>query len=361
MLDVDRGVAADREDETVPGARRGADRLLAAIGDTPLLELDAGADDTGADAAAAAGVRLFAKLEAGNPGGSIKDRPVARMLTRGLAEGKLEGGRRLLDSSSGNAGISYAQLGAALGVDVTLVVPGNASQERLDRIRAHGAEVVLTDPVEGYDFAVETARRLADERPETYWYCDQYSNPDNPRAHYETTGAEILRQVEAATGSPPDALVAGVGTGGTLTGVARRLREAAPELHVTSVIPEIFPGIEGLKPLGQPHDLVPEILDESLIDRRIDVTLDQAAAVCRRLSRRGLYVGPSSGAYVHAALQVAADGGYRRIVTVLSDTGERYISTGLWASPAPDPGDSDPDDSDPGDSKPADSDSGDPG
>lgn len=313
MLDGERGLAR------TPGA----ELLLAAIGDTPLVELAAGPGR-------AVRSRLFAKLEAGNPGGSIKDRPVARMLTRGLAAGELAGGRRLLDSSSGNAGISYAQLGAALGVGVALVIPGNASRERLDRIRAHGAEILLTDPLEGYDFAVHTARRLGREQPELYWYCDQYSNPDNWRAHFDTTGAEILRQVVALAGAPPDALVAGVGTGGTITGTARRLRRADPGLHVVSVIPEIFPGIEGLKPLGQPGDLVPEILDESLIDRRIDVTLDQAAAVCRELARQGLYVGPSSGAYVYAARRVAADGGFRRIVTLLSDTGERYVSTGLW-------------------------------
>ncbi|MEE8278816.1 MAG: pyridoxal-phosphate dependent enzyme, partial [Thermoanaerobaculia bacterium] len=138
-----------------------AESLLAAIGNTPLLELDPGPE-------AAPGARLFAKLEGVNPGGSIKDRPVARMLTRALAEGRFEGGRRLLDSSSGNAGIAYAQLGAALGIGVTLVIPGNASGERLERIAAHGAEVILTDPGEGYDHAVWTARRMAEEQPERY-------------------------------------------------------------------------------------------------------------------------------------------------------------------------------------------------
>lgn len=299
--------------------------LLGAIGRTPLLELDPGPG-------AAPGARLFAKLEGVNPGGSIKDRPVARMLLAGLAEGRLGPGRRLLDSSSGNAGIAYAQLGAALGVEVTLVVPGNASRERLERISAHGAELVLTDPIEGYDHAVLTARRLAAEHPDRYWYCDQYSNPNNWRAHYETTGAEILEQVVAACGRPPDALVAGVGTGGTLTGVGRRLREAAPGLEITAVIPELFPGIEGLKPLGRPEDLVPAILDESLIDRRVEVTLDRAAATCHELAAGGLFVGPSSGAYVHAARELVARRPGRVIVTLLSDSGDRYGSTGLWSS-----------------------------
>jgi cysteine synthase B len=265
--------------------------LLRGIGHTPLVEIGLAGRD-------APHARLFGKLEGVNPGGSVKDRPVARMLTRALAAGRFAGGRRLLDSSSGNAGISYAMLGAALGVPVTLVVPGNASAERLQRIRAHGAELVLTDPVEGYDFALREARRLADAYPDRYWHCDQYGNEDNWRAHYEGTGAEILAQVREQAGGVPDAFVAGVGTGGTLTGVGRRLRESRPDLHVAAVIPESFPGIEGLKPLGQPDDIVPSILDQSLIDERITVTSEQAAAICRELARSGLFVGPSSGAYV---------------------------------------------------------------
>jgi len=299
--------------------------ILRAIGDTPLLELE-----LEAALGAALGTRLFAKLESVNPGGSIKDRSVARMLMQGIAEGRVANGRHLLDSSSGNAGIAYAQLGAALGIGVTIVIPGNASQERLDRIRAHGAELILTDPIEGYDYAVLTARQLAEEHPDRYWYCDQYSNPANWQAHYETTGAEILLQVQAAAGAAPDAFVAGVGTGGTITGVGRRLREASPKVHLLAVIPEIFPGIEGLKPLGHPCDLMPEILDAGLIDQRLEVSLDEAAAVCRELAERGVFVGPSSGAFVHAARQLAAEGKHRVIVTVLSDTGERYGSTGLW-------------------------------
>jgi cysteine synthase B len=300
-----------------------ASGLLAGIGDTPLVEI-------GLVREAAPHTRLFAKLESVNPGGSIKDRPVKRMLTQAIAAGRFEGGRRLLDSSSGNAGISYAMLGAALGVPVTIVVPGNASQERLERIRAHGAELVITDPIEGYDFALREAHRLAAEQPERYWYCDQYSNSDNWLAHYSETGVEILSQLAAVSGETPDAFVAGVGTGGTLTGVGRRLREVRPGVRVAAAIPETFPGIEGLKPLGHPGDIVPALLDQSLIDERIAVTLDEALACCRRLAREGLFVGPSSGAFVHVALTLAASGKYRTIVTILSDTGERYVSTGMW-------------------------------
>ena len=306
-----------------PSTKAGRTGIFAGIGDTPLVELDFLEEIPD-------GVRLFAKLESTNPGGSIKDRPVARMLSAALRDGRLDEDRRLLDSSSGNAGIAYAMLGAALDIPVTLVVPGNASRERLQRIRAHGAELILTDPIEGYDHALRETQRLAAEQPERYWHCDQYSNEENWRAHYDGTGAELLAQVGEAAGSAPDAFVAGVGTGGTITGAGHRLREANPDLHITCVIPDVFPGIEGLKPLGEPGDIVPAILHEDLIDERIDVRMEQATAVCRRLSKAGLFVGPSSGAYVHAALKVAATGRYPVVATILSDGGERYASTGMW-------------------------------
>lgn len=297
--------------------------LFAGIGNTPLVELDLVAE-------VASGTRLFAKLEGSNPGGSIKDRAVARMLAEGIASGALDGGRRLLDSSSGNAGIAYTMLGAALGIPVTIVVPGNASRERLERMAAHGAELILTDPIEGYDHALREAKRIAQAHPNRYWHCDQYSNANNWRAHYDGTGQEILEQVRQCTGGIPDAFVAGVGTGGTITGVGRRLREACQNIHIASVIPEPFPGIEGLKPLSDPSDIVPAILDSSLINERIPVTLEQAIEMCKQLSHGGFFVGPSSGAYVHASLKLAVSGKYRTIVTILSDTGERYSSTGVW-------------------------------
>jgi S-sulfo-L-cysteine synthase (O-acetyl-L-serine-dependent) len=297
--------------------------LLSAIGNTPLIELKMGG-------LIPSHTRLFAKLESCNPGGSIKDRPVARMLTKAKEQGCFEGGRRLLDSSSGNAGIAYAMIGAALNIPVTIVIPGNASRERLDRISAHGAEIITTDPIEGYDFALLEAKRLARENPEKYWYSDQYSNENNWRAHYESTGPEILAQLKKQTGQGPDAFVAGVGTGGTITGTSKRLKEAHPHLHVLSVIPELFPGIEGLKPLGHPGDIVPKILDHSLIDERMELTLDEAAEFSAKLAKEGLFVGPSSGAYVCAALRLAERGEYPIIVTILNDTGERYGSTGLW-------------------------------
>ncbi len=302
-------------------ARVSSHSLLDAVGDTPLVALDL--PDL------PAGVTVHAKLEFTNPNGSLKDRPVARMLTRALADGHLNG-RRLLDSSSGNAGIAYASFGAALGVPVTLVVPGNASRERLDRIRTHGAELILTDPLEGYDFAIAEAQRLVREHPDRFWYCNQYENEDNWRAHFEGTGEEIVGQMLQDVGAPPDAFVGGVGTGGSLTGIGRRLRQEDLGVHIVAIIPETFPGIEGLKPLGAPGDLVPGILDESIIDERVPVRSEDALAGTRLLAELGYFAGPSSGAYIHAAASLARSGRFRRIVTLLCDTGERYMTTGMW-------------------------------
>jgi cysteine synthase B len=309
-----------------PALPPAARALLEAVGHTPLVELPL--------PELPAGTRLFAKLESVNPGGSIKDRPVARMLVEAWRAGIFASGRSLLDSSSGNAGISYAQFGAALGIGVTIVVPGNASRERLERMRAHGAELILTDPIEGYDFALREAHRLAEAEPERYWHCDQYANRNNWLAHYDGTAGEMLDQLQQLGLGMPDALVAGIGTGGTLTGCGRRLRELNPELHIAAVIPETFPGIEGLKPLGAPGDIVPALLDQSLIDERLSIRSEQAAEQCRRLAQLGLYVGPSSGAFVYGAQALAASGRYRSIVTTLNDTGERYVSTGMWSGRA---------------------------
>ena len=297
--------------------------LLAHVGGTPLIELLP-------ETPLPPGVRLLAKLETANPGGSVKDRPASRIIQRAQERGEFDGGRRLLDSSSGNAGIAYAMFGAILGVDVTLVIPGNASRERLARIEAHGAEVVLTDPLEGYDFALREAGRLAGQRPDRYWHADQYGNEDNWRAHYDSTGQEIYDQVLARTERPPDAFVCGVGTGGTLTGVGRRLRELVPGVHLAVIVPERFPGIEGLKPLDDPDDIVPDILDVSLIDERVPVDSDEALRTTLALARCGLFVGPSSGASVHVATRLAESGRFGTVVTVLCDTGERYGSTGMW-------------------------------
>jgi cysteine synthase B len=269
-------------------------------------------------------VSIHAKAEWVNPGGSIKDRAVLRMLARLLDEDRLQG-RRVLDSTSGNSGIAYAMIGAALGIPVTVVVPGNASLERQRRIKAHGAELILTDPLLGYDEAVRHAHELAATHPERYLLVDQYSNAANVEAHFEGTGAEILRQSDEITH-----FVAGVGTGGTLTGIARRLKLHDPAIRVVQALPDDFPGIEGLKPLRAKDAIRPLNFDESLVDERVDVTIDEAAAHCELLARNGIFVGQSSGANFAVAAKIAERNPNVRIVTIFADTGERYFSTGLW-------------------------------
>lgn len=293
--------------------------LLASIGNTPLLPIRA-------FAGAAPRARVFAKAEFLSPGGSIKDRPVLFMLADAMNRGEIRPGRAILDSSSGNAGIAYAMIGAVLGAEVELVMPGNASLERKKRILAHGAKLTYTDPIEGYDEALRAAHRLASELPDRYFHCDQYANEWNWRAHFETTAEEILAQVPARITH----FVAGVGTGGTITGVGRRLKESIPGVRVWAVRPEIFPGVEGLKPLGHPGDIVPKILDESVVDRWIDVTSEEAKAGAEILAREGLFAGQSSGAYLEGVRRAVLEAGDGVIVTVLSDLGERYISTPLW-------------------------------
>ena len=293
--------------------------VLNLIGNTPMVKVQVPGEPIG-DA------EILAKAEWTNPGGSIKDRPVSRMILEAHLSGELTAGRTILDSSSGNAGIAYAMIGSVLGCPVELVVPGNASEERKKRIRAHGAKLVFTDPLEGYDEALREAHRRFAAEPDRYFMADQYRNENNWLSHYETTAEEILKQTDGELTH----FVAGVGTGGTITGVGRRLKEHSPEIRIVCILPEAFPGIEGLKPLGSPEDIVPDILDESLIDDRIPVSIEQAYEMCQVLARQGLFVGQSSGAFLYGALVIARRHQSGRIVTVFSDTGERYFSTGLW-------------------------------
>ncbi len=296
---------------------------LRLVGNTPLVRLDAWQDSHH-------GVEIWAKVESFNPGGSVKDRPVLRMLAEALADGRLTAGKTIIDSSSGNAGIAYALIGGALGFQVEIVIPDNASVERLKRLRAHGATITHTAAHDGYDEAIRHVRRLVAASPDRYFYCDQYSNPGNWQAHYDTTAPEIWAQTEGRITH----FVYGVGTGGVLTGCGRRLKALNPQIQVELLVPDAFPGIEGLKPLGSPEDHVPEILDETVIDRRWDVDVDEAWQANQALAKAGLFVGQSSGANVCTALRVArklaADGQGGCVVTVLPDVGERYFSTRLW-------------------------------
>jgi cysteine synthase B len=270
---------------------------------------------------------VLAKAEWFNPGGSVKDRPALHILQTALAERRLEGGRRLLDSTSGNMGIAYATFGAALGVPVTLALPANASPERITILRALGAELVLTDPLEGSDGAIRVARQMAAEQPERYYYANQYDNPANWKAHYFTTGPEIIQQ----TGGRVTHFVAGLGTTGTLTGAGRYLLEYNPEIQVIAVQPDSpFHGLEGLKHL--PTAIRPGIYDEGLQNHCIGIGTEAAYDMVRRLAREeGLFVGISSGAAARAALQVASRLEEGVVVTVFPDAGYKYLSDKtLW-------------------------------
>jgi cysteine synthase B len=292
---------------------------LKAVGNTPMVPVDVLRDEL-------PDVEVLAKMEHLNHGGSLKDRPVVRMLLSALDDGRLEPGKSVLDSSSGNAGIAYAMVGRMLGVAVEIVIPDNASAERKKRLAAHGARLVFTDAQLGYDEALREVRRRWKDNPDRYFFSDQYGNDDNWRAHYETTAEEILEQ----SGGRLTHLVVGVGTGGTLTGAGRRLKEHDPRIKIVSIVPEVFPGIEGLKPLGRPEDIVPAILDQTLIDERVPITSDEAHAMCVRLARAGFFVGQSSGAYMAGVERVARRERRGRFVTIFNDLGERYFSTRLW-------------------------------
>ena len=212
-------------------------------------------------------VSIYAKAEYANPGGSLKDRPVRRMLLEAFIEGKIGKGQVVLDSSSGNAGIAYAMIGAMMKVPVQIVVPGNASKERKMRIQAHGATLVQTDPIEGYDEALREGHRIHEREPDRFFHCDQYANDNNWLAHYHDTAGEILAQTDGKLTH----FVSGIGTGGTLTGVGRRLKKEVPGVEIVQIVPEDFPGIEGLKPLESPGDIIPKILDSSVVDHKVRV------------------------------------------------------------------------------------------
>jgi len=295
--------------------------LEAYVGNTPLLPLRR------VSSGLRPGVQVLAKAEWFNPGGSVKDRPALSIIRNAIQRGELSGGERLLDSTSGNMGIAYATFGAALGIRVTLVLPANASPERIAILRALGAELVLTDPSEGSDGAIRTARKMAMEEPGRYFYANQYDNPDNWRAHYHTTGPEIVSQ----TGGAVTHFVAGLGTSGTLTGVGRFLREYNPGIEIIGVEPDRpLHGLEGLKHM--PTSIQPGIFDPDFPTRLVTIETEAAYEMVRRLARdEGLFVGISSGAAAAAALQVASELEDGTVVTVFPDAGYKYLSDkGLW-------------------------------
>jgi cysteine synthase B len=296
--------------------------VLASIGNTPLLPFDAltrGLDN----------VQLLGKAEWYNPGGSVKDRAAASIVAEARRLGKLAPGKILLDSTSGNTGIAYAMLGAALGFPVTLCVPENVSPERKRILQAYGANIIYTDPAEGSDGAIKIARQLAERHPDLYYYADQYSNDANWRAHYETTANEIWRQTEGRVTH----FVAMLGTTGTFVGTTRRLKELNPRIRCISLQPDsAFHGIEGAKHL--PSAIVPHIYDASLADENLEIVTEDAYAMARRLAReQGMLVGVSAAAALVGSVRVAERLKINQratIVTILCDSGEKYLSEKFW-------------------------------
>ena len=289
------------------------------IGNTPLVRL--ASFETGLR-----NVELHAKAEWQNPGGSVKDRPAARMIADGERTGALTREKIILDATSGNTGIAYAMIGAARGFRVRLCVPENVTPERKKVLRAFGAEVIFTNPMEGSDGAIMKAREMYATNPELYFYPDQYNNESNWRSHHDTTGPEIIEQ----TGGRLTHFVAGLGTSGTFVGVGRRLRAFNPTVQLISVQPDSpLHGLEGLKHMDSA--IVPGIYDPTLADQDVRVATEEAFDVTRRLARQeGLLVGISSGANLAGALRVARETSDAVIVVVFCDGGDKYLSERFW-------------------------------
>lgn len=297
--------------------------LLDRIGNTPLVRLER-------IAAHLPGIQILGKAEWANPGGSVKDRAASSIVADAQERGLLGKGNHLLDATSGNTGIAYAMLGAAMGFRVTLCVPSNVSLERKRILAAYGATVVWTDPADGSDGAIRKARELAANDPERYFYADQYGNDANWRAHYRTTANEIWDQTEGQITH----FVAGLGTSGTFVGTSRRLKELNPAIKCVSMQPDSpFNGLEGLKHMATA--IVPPIYDAKLADRNIDMETEAAYAMAKRLGRmEGLLVGVSSAAAIAACLEIAKEEAAREqdavIVTILADAADKYLSERFW-------------------------------
>jgi len=300
------------------GERTLAPSLLDLVGSTPLIELP--------NLAPHEGVRLFAKLEGQNPTGSIKDRVAKAMIEAAEASGELETGRELLEPTSGNTGISLAMVAKLKGYPLTCVLPANATDERVRLLELYGAKVVFSPAAEGSNGSVRLALRLA-ERDSRYFMPFQYANEANPRAHYEGTGAEIVEALPRV-----DALVAGLGTGGTLMGAGDRVREAFPEAIVAAAEPLQGDLVYGLRSLADGY--VPPILDVSKLDRKILVSNEESVRGLRLLlEREAIFAGVSSGAVIHVARQIAAELDDGIVVAVLADGGWKYLSAGFWTQP----------------------------
>jgi cysteine synthase B len=298
--------------------------LMERIGNTPLLRLDALTGDL-------PGVTLLGKAEWYNPGGSVKDRAAANIVSDARRRGLLPPGKILLDATSGNTGIAYAMLGSAEAFPVTLCMPANVSRERKQILEGYGANIIYTDPGDGSDGAIRRARQLAAEHPDTYFYADQYSNEANWKAHYHLTANEIWEQTQGRITH----FVAMLGTSGTFVGTTRRLKELNPAVKCISLQPDSsFHGIEGAKHMGSA--IVPKIYDPMLADQNLEIATEDAYAMARRLSRTaGLLVGISAAAAVVGCLKIARELPVKSddeavMVTILCDSGDKYLSERFW-------------------------------
>ena len=296
----------------------GPQRVVDLIGNTPLIDLSSLVENPE--------VKVYAKAEFANPGGSVKDRPGLAMVREAAEGGLLRKGRRILDATSGNTGIAYAMVGAAMGIPVTLCLPANASPERLKILKAYGAEIVLTSPMDGTDGAIVEARRMVKENPKTYTYLDQYSNKTNWRAHFDGTGPEIWEQ----TNGRVTHFITGVGTSGTFMGVGRFLLSKNSRIRLITIEPDgPFHGLEGMKHMESA--IVPPIYDPDMADEARSCSTETAHAMVLRLAReRGLLVGVSSGCNVASAVDLAAEIDSGVIVTILCDGADKYLTEKFW-------------------------------
>jgi cysteine synthase B len=293
--------------------------VIDSIGNTPLVELK--------NLNGHARVKLMAKLEGSNPGGSVKDRAALYMIKKAIELGKLVPGKTILEPTSGNTGIALAMIGAALGYKVKLTMPECVSMERRRTIEAFGAEIELTPGNRSTDGAIIKAHKILEENPDQYFMPNQFDNENNVLAHYETTGPEIFKQTKGEV----DAFVAGMGTTGTLMGVSKYFKEHKPSVKIIGVEPTVNHSIQGLKNLHE--SIVPRIFQSSALDNELTVTDDEAFDITRRLAtREGLFVGMSSGAAVAGALKVAKGMKSGTVVVLLPDRGDRYLSTSLFMS-----------------------------
>jgi cysteine synthase B len=287
------------------------------VGNTPLVEIHSHG---------VPGVKLYAKLEAFNPGGSVKDRPAIRMIQNGLESGKLTNSKVILDATSGNTGIAYAMIGAALGFKVVLAVPANVSDERKRILKSFNTEVHYSSEMDGSDGAILLARELYKKDPDRYFVPDQYNNPENPKAHELSTAVEIMDQL----GGEITHFAAGIGTSGTLMGTGRGLKKVKPSVQVVALEPaEPFHGLEGLKHMAS--SIVPGIYDTSVYDRKISIDTDESYEWVKTLARKeGILAGLSSGGAMAGCVQLAREIGQGCIVTVFADSGDKYLSTRVW-------------------------------